>query len=577
MGAAKRAAAWLTLLIVIAGCAAPAPTQSSDPSSRALRGLFPESSAGPRRLTAAVMGSTRSFSSKIERAGAGSTPGSEEIEEMMNAGLSILDGRGVLRPLLAEVVPSVENGRWQVFPDGRMETTWTLKRGVQWHDGAPLTSEDLVFTAAVVRDRELPAFRELGYDSMDQVEAVDRLTVTVRWKQPYIEADTLFTRVRAQPLPRHLLEQAYLEDKANFIQHPYWSVDFVGLGPFKLREYVQGSHALLSAYEAYVLGRPKLDEIEVKFIPDQNTLVANILAGAVELTLGRSLSLEQAVLAQDQWRDGKMDLGALSSWIAIYPQFINPNPAVISNLQFRRAVYQAVDRQQMADEFMLGLAPVAYSIVSPQDPAYPSVEASIVRYDYDQRRATQLIEALGYARGADGMFRDAAGQPLVVQTQTSVGNALQEKSMFAVGEYLRRAGIGVEPDIVSAQARTDRARRSTRTGFEVQKQPSGVSALPRYHGSSTPLPENNFVGNNRSRYRSPEFDALLNRYFTTIPTQEREQVLGQIIHHMTDQLNVMGLIYDADPTMMGNRLVNVEAARAPVATVAWNSHQWSVK
>jgi peptide/nickel transport system substrate-binding protein len=320
-----------------------------------------------------------------------------------------------------------------------------------------------------------------------------------------------------------------------------------------------------------------IDEIEIKFIPDYNTLVANILAGTVELTLGRSLSLEQAVPVRDQWRDGRMDLGALSTWIAIYPQFINPSPAIIANLQFRRAIYHAMDRQQMAEEFMLGLSPVAHSIIPPGDAEYPHVESRIVRYEYDLRRAAQLIEGLGYIKGADGAYRDAAGQPLVVQTQTSVGNALQEKSMFAVGEYLKRIGVGVDPDVVSAQARSDRARRAARSGFEVQKQPAGIGALPRYHGNSTPVPENNFVGNNRSRYRDAGYDALLDQFYATILVPERMAVLGQIVQHMTDQLNVIGLIYDMDPTMVGHRLQNVAAPAASGATVGWNAHLWNPK
>jgi ABC-type transport system substrate-binding protein len=109
----------------------------------------------------------------------------------------------------------------------------------------------------------------------------------------------------------------FLEEKARFVEHPYWTTEFVGTGPFALRAWVTGSHAVLAANERFVLGRPKVDAVEVKFIPDPNTLVANIVAGTVDITLGRALSLEPSLQVRDRWRDGHMELRYIS-WIVIY-------------------------------------------------------------------------------------------------------------------------------------------------------------------------------------------------------------------------------------------------------------------
>ena len=130
----------------------------------------------------------------------------------------------------------------------------------------------------------------------------------------------------ALPLPKHLLEQAAGEDKANFLSLPYWTSDFVGTGPFRLREWVQNSHLVLEAFDGYVLGRPQIDEIEVRYFLDPNVVIANVLAGTVDLTLGRGFSLEQALQAREQWRQGNIDISYMS-WIALFPQFVNPNPA----------------------------------------------------------------------------------------------------------------------------------------------------------------------------------------------------------------------------------------------------------
>src|SRR5205823_5623164 len=83
--------------------------------------------------------------------------------------------------------------------------------------------------------------RDVLYDLVDTVEAVDQRTIMVRWKSPFIEADTMFSGGRAVPLPKHLLEKPYLEQKATMMQLPYWSDGYVGNGPFKLRDWTRGS------------------------------------------------------------------------------------------------------------------------------------------------------------------------------------------------------------------------------------------------------------------------------------------------------------------------------------------------
>lgn len=565
----------LASVLLLVGCM-PLPTP---PAQRELQ-LAPESSGlqatGPKRLVTAITGTARVFSSRIDRAGAGSTPGIEEVEDLVNSGLVVMDARGDVKPLLAEAVPSLANGLWTLLPDGRMETTWRIRPGAAWHDGTPFTADDLQFTATVSQDPELRALGDTAYEAFESIQARDSQTVTVTWKRPYIEAHLLFTRARGQPLPRHILEAAYHENKAGFLDHPYWSQAFVGTGPFRLREWVGGSHILLEANPSYLLGRPRLDLIEIKFIPDHNVLFASLLAGAVDLTLGRGLAIEQAAQLRGQWTEGEMHVGALGNWIAIYPQFINPNPPAFLDLQFRRAVLMAIDREQMAEALVLGLGAPAHSIISPRDPEYPFIDSRVVRYPYDLRRAIQMVEALGYTRGPDGMFRDAANQPLVFQAQGTTG-AMQERSMFTTAEFLQRLGVGIEPDFIPPQARRDRARRSERSGIEVQRQTNGVANLYRFHSRETPLQENNYVGDNRSRYRSPELDAFLDRYFSTVPRDEQMRVLGDVIHHMTDQLNVLPLIFDGDPVLMSHRVRNVDVPQTGRASISANAQEWDVR
>lgn len=561
---------WLLAAVGGLACAGPqAPGRPDEVGAGpAARDGSDQRPGGAKRITAAIRGEPGVLNYTLNRTGAGGAAGVSEVDLLVNAGLVVADGGNQLRPQLAEEVPTIENGQWRVFPDGRMETTSRIKPAAQWHDGTPFTAADLLFTITVAMDPELPLVRYPAYDSIDRVEAVDPRTVVVRWKTPFIQADALFSLAVAFPIPRHLLESTYGEDKAKLPQHPYWTSAYVGSGPYRLQEWVSGSHVTLKAFDQYVLGRPKISEIEVKFIPDPNTLIANVLAGEVELSLGRGIALEQAMQARDQWRDGKVDV-SFQSWYALYPQFLNPSPPVVANVQFRRALMHAIDRRQLADTFMGGLTTVADSVIGPSEREYKEIEGSLVRYDYDPGKAAQLIEGLGYTMGSDGMFRGSAGQRLSVELRTGAGDQLQEKLVLAIADSWHRAGANAEPVIFPRQRSNDLEYRQTRPGFEMVRQPAEIN---RFHSSGTPLPENGFRGHNRTRYINPELDALIDRYFITIPWLERMEVLGRIVHHLSDQLVAMGILYDAQPMLIANRLLQVTSAGQTS-----NAHEWDVK
>jgi peptide/nickel transport system substrate-binding protein len=563
-------AALLMLFVLLVGCAGPAGdrrTGSAGEPGGAQR------AGAPKRLTAAILGDLNTFSYLIN-VGVGSIRGVDEVEKLVHSGLTIVHGEtGLMAPLLAENVPTLENGLWKVMPDGRMETTWRIREGARWHDGTPVTSADLVFTTAVGQDRDMAGISGPGYKSVDRVEAPDDRTILVTWSQPYIDADKMFSPEFAMPLPKHLLEPTFLEDRANFTQHPYFSQDFIGAGPFKVKEFVRSSHTVLAANPDYMLGRPKLDEIVVRFMSDPNTVIANILAGEVTLTLGRGLSLEQALQVTATWREGKMDTKP-SNWIAHYPQHLTPNPAVIGNPVFRRALIHAMDRQGMSDAFQAGQATVAHTILVPTEPEFKDVEPQIVKYDYDPRVAAQLIDGLGYAKGGDGIYRDASGQRLSLEVRTNSGDDLKDKILFATADHWQRVGVAAETYIVPRQAASDRELRSTYPGFDLVRQP--FEAL-RLHSSEAPLPTNRWAGSNRGRYMNPELDGLIDRYYQTIPPRERTQVLGQMLHHISEQAVVLGTFYGQEPNLIGNKLLNVSAARPPRAVETWNAKDWDLR
>jgi peptide/nickel transport system substrate-binding protein len=456
-----------------------------------------------------------------------------------------------------------------------METTFRIRQGAAWHDGVPVTTADLLFTAQVTQDRELPVFHDKTFDAVEGLEAVDERTLKVTWSRAYIAADTLLSlagtgaQSNLAPLPRHLLEGAYQQDKLNFSQIPYWTTEFVGAGPYRVREYDRDVHVVMAANDGFVLGRPHIDEIEARFIPDGDTLVANLLAGAIEMTLDpRTLTFAQAVQIKDQWRDGDIAY-ARSTWVVMYPQFINPTPAAVADVRFRRALLQAVDRQDIVDSMQSGVGGVAHFYIGPDWAEYEDVESSIVRYDYDLRRTAQLLGEMGFGKGSDGTYRDPDGQRFTVEVRTT-GVDINSKSSFAVADNWQRFGIPAEVGIVPPQRTNEREYRSTFPAFELIRPGTEVTSFETLRGSEAPLPETNWAGSNRARYRNAELDALIDRYFVTIPMPERSQVLAQVAHHITDNLVLVGIVYDPPVRLIANRLRNVQAG------IPWNAYDWDI-
>src|SRR5262249_36419145 len=159
----------------------------------------------------------------------------------MISGMTTLDPSGARVPVLAEALPTIDNGMWQVFPDGTMQTTHRLREGAKWHDGQPITADDLGFPAKVAAGRDalgVRPWRDPAFDRVARVEAIDDRTVVIHWKEPYIQADATFSIVGmsyTSPLPKHILEGPYNQDRASFSALPFWTTALVSSGPFKLR------------------------------------------------------------------------------------------------------------------------------------------------------------------------------------------------------------------------------------------------------------------------------------------------------------------------------------------------------
>jgi peptide/nickel transport system substrate-binding protein len=573
---------FLPIALLLVSCSgAPAPSSSQVGAEQPSGATRSQTPATPKRVVIPLPGTITVLASVALQGG---PPSGTLTEPLIHVGLTMPDPNAQLHPELAEAVPSIENGLWKLNADGTMETTWRIRPGAQWHDGTPFTSEDLLFTSQIEQDREVPrGSRSDSWSSVERVEAPDASTFTIHWNKPYIDADRMFSTsggtgagTSALPFPKHLLERVYQSDKTTLMTQSYWSSEFVGTGPFKVREYEAGSHVILDANPAFALGRPKIDVIEVRAVPDTNAIVASTLAGVIDLSISGNVSVEQALSVREAWSDGRVDFAA-GRIALIFGQYIDASPAIVTSTDFRKALVYATDREALEQTLNHGVSKVAHTFLLPNQPQYQEIEARVPKYEYDPRKAEQMIGDLGYSKRPDGFWYDAGGQKLNVELRTTELLDVQVKTATAVADYWKAVGVGTDLLVIPLQRQGDTPYRATFPAFEhLIGTPTDLAGVRALRSNQARVPPN-FGGSNYSRYQSPELDAIIDRFFVTIPPRERMDVLGQFIYHMADRLPVLTLYYTPSPLMLRKDLAGPVAPTSPAATVLWNAQDWDYR
>ncbi|MSQ23544.1 MAG: peptide ABC transporter substrate-binding protein [Chloroflexi bacterium] len=424
-------------------------------------------------------------------------------------------------PQLAETLPQLDTDSWRVFPDGRMETTWVLRPGLTWHDGAPLTGDDVVFGWQV---RNTPEYVPAGdLQLIDEVVAKDSRTVVVRWKAPYFAAGAGGSV--GSPMPRHVLGEAFAQQTPQqFASHPYFGVtNYVGAGPYRLERWEPGSFLEGSAFDGYTLGRPSIDRIRLAIVSDKNTALANMLAGEVQMSFDAALFIEQGGILKQQW--GKSNGGTVSleadqiRFVAFQLKKEFVNPTQILDVRVRQALAVAIDKRGFIDGLLGGDGYVAETLMAPYVPFYAQIERVAQKYPYDLQRAAQLLADVGFSKGADGSYRLPSGEPFSLTLMASSG---YDRERAILADMWRKAGIDIKEQDVSVTQDADRQFRAAFPAAYGTSQNLGLpGALGRLNGRTIATPENRFSGNNYFGYSNPEFDRLLDVTATSLRQDER--------------------------------------------------------
>jgi peptide/nickel transport system substrate-binding protein len=549
MAPAPRAIAALCLFIILIAACAPQPSREGGAS-----GQTSSQVARPKVLTLAARDEPSDMGSFSATSG---IRGSTNATMISHNALTATDEREATRPQIAVDLPSVDKGTWRLNPDGTMDVTWTIHPNVKWQDGPPLTTADLLFSYEVYRDTDIPNKRGVGVPLTQSATAIDSHTLVVRWSTTYVNAndgDEMY------PMPRHLLESSYRGDKEAFSNSRYFTTEFIGLGPYRLSRWESGSLMEFERFDDYYRGRPPLDRVVLKFVPDSNTMLANILAGAVDIVLPPNVEIDTMFEIRARWEGtGNVARADPTGRFRLMdpqhrPEYARPQNA-ITNTTVRQGLYQAIDRTTMAEVLTQGLAPIADSWIPPDHELRPGVESAIPPFRYDPARAQQLLTQAGWIRGGDGVLvHNQTGESMDIVlrlTQAQGASAGKEKEASIIRDNWQSVGARVQIDVVPPARVGDRQYEATVPGFSLTGNLTPERwYTTRTHSKLIASDENRWGGGNKGGYTNPRVDVILDRLQTTIDARQRLDLHRQLLQEQMGDVALMPLYWESAPIFM---------------------------
>jgi peptide/nickel transport system substrate-binding protein len=426
------------------------------------------------------------------------------------------DAEGNLVPMLAAEIPDTENDG--LSRDG-LTVTWKLKPNVHWHDGRPLTADDLVFNWEYAADPATAAVTIASYKDL-KVEKVDPLTVRVHFPKPTPFWADAFVGTRGMIIPKHLFE-AYKGDKSRDAPN---NLKPVGTGPYRFASFNPGDIVTGELNPDYhEPNRPYFDTIEMKGGGDAVSAARAVMQTG-EYDYAWNMQVEDEILQRLE-KGGRghaefnpggniehIQLNTTDPWTEVDGERSSAKTKhpLLSDRAVRQALALLVDRQSVQDH-IYGRTGIATGNFVNNPERFRSKNT---KWEFNIEKANQILEGGGWKRGADGI-RSKEGKKLSFVYQTSI-NAPRQKNQQIVKQACQKAGIEVELKSITASVyfSSDVANPDTYTKFYCDLQmytttmtePDPEVFMRQFNSWEIASKENKWQGRNITRWRNDEYD-----------------------------------------------------------------------
>lgn len=369
-------------------------------------------------------------------------------------------------PITAKIEPALAES-WEISPD-KLNIVFTLREGLQWSDGQPLTVDDVDFTYnQLYLNPKIPnnyrdSFRVGRSRSFPTIRKLDERRIEFKITEPFAP---FLENAQVPILPAHLLKKSVetLDSQGKPLFLSTWGTDtppdqIIGNGAYKLKNYFTSQRVIFEKnpyyWKSQALNQPLpfIERVIWAIVESTDTALVQFRSGSLDSI---SVSPDYYSLIKQEEKRGNFTIhnggGAYGSTFLTFnlnkgkmkgKPLVDPiKSAWFNNLNFRQAVAHAIDRDRMINNIYRGLGVPQNSLVSIQSPFY---DKSLTGYDFNLEKAKALLKAGGFSYQADGTLIDAQNHEVRFTLSTNAGNKIREAMGSQIKEDLAKIGITVD-------------------------------------------------------------------------------------------------------------------------------------
>ncbi len=437
--------------------------------------------------------------------------------------------------------------------DGGKHLKFELRDDILWQDGTPLTADDVTFTYNLIVDPKTPTAYAADFQSIKEYKQTGKYTFEVFYDKVYARTLTSWMQ---DILPKHILENQDIT-RTDFARNP------IGAGPFKLADWQAGSRLILESNPTYFEGKPPLNSIVYRIIPDSSTIFLEARNKAIDFlspTPQQYLKQTKTSYWEENWNKFKY-----LSFGYTYMGF-NLESEMFKDKKVRQALSYGIDRTAIIKSVLLGLGEPT---VGPYKPGTWVYNNELTPYEYNIEKAKSLLAEAGWLPNSKGVL-EKDGKPFTFTVLTNQGNDLRIKTATVMQAYYKMLGIEMKIRTVEWSAFIKEFVDTGEfdaliLGWNILQDPDVYDV---WHSSKSHEGGLNFI-----KYLNPEVDNLLVEARSTLNQEDRKVFYDKFQTILHEDQPYLFLYVPYSLPMVQKRFHNVKPS---ISGITYNLDKWYV-
>lgn len=464
---------------------------------------------------------------------------------------------------LCKTLPTLENGGARIVDLGGghqgMEVTFSLKPGLSWADGKPVTSDDVVFSWRLARDPQIGAANAETLRHIVDITVVDPRSFTLHLDQIDYGYNS---QVTFWVLPEHVEGPilAGLAHRGDYFDRSAYRTDPTNpglwLGPYRLAGYEPGRSAHFERNAYWPGPMAHIPRITMRMIGNTAVLEADFMNGTIDYVAGElGLTVDQALELKAR-RAYSFDFAIQRSLVYTHIDVNLDNP-LLADRRIREALLLAIDRPTIIRQLFDSLLPIADSFVAPDDPGYAP---DVLKYSYDPVAAGRLLAEAGFRPGADGIRVDGMGRRLAFALATTTGNRVRE--LIEQELQAKWRAVGIQVTLVNDDATALFGDRLPHASFDLAlyswSNPPENPPTYTLLSASVPTAANNYNGGNYPHFSDAETDRLVGALVRELDPEKRKPIWARLQEIYARELPALPLYFESSVFVLPTWLKGVD-------------------